>query len=931
MAVYYWVGGSGNWSDSTNHWATTSGGAPNVANVPTSADDVHFNAASHNASCVITADVTANCKDLMFDAAPSGGTLTLIGSNQFNVYGNISLFAGMINGHGGAITMYKTSGTATITSNGCNLTRTLYIQAGGTVQLADNLTFLSGYSSTLSLVSGTFDANGKTVTIQADPASPRGVYGAFTLYNLVCVGGVGFGYGISLTANIIITGTLTLTGNSAINRLLVQSNTLGTARTITAANVSLTNCDFRDITGAGTAVWNGYTTGSELITTVADRDFSSDTGNWFFYTGVSITAGVMRHNNTSLNFINAYLIAGSPYADATLYKVTFTISNYSAGSVRAVVGNSSTGSSYVSGNGTYTEYITTGSLGVNTYVGFWSVIGTTLDIDNISVKQVTGLGSIGDCLGNSGITFNPSTTQIATGTASFSWSTHGWTSRVPLPQDDAVINNSFIAGRTITADMPRLGRHVTFSCTGSPTLSVTGSASDLYGSLIMATGMTTSGGSGQLNFSGRSPQTLRSNGVTFINGIVPNTYGSTLTLVDNLVTTSQYVYISSGTFNDGGFNVSTPTVTIINTSSLIKQGTWTITDTSWVASSNSTITDTAGSIKFTNNTSTAKVFNGGGKTYNKVWVTGIGSGALQITGSNTINTLKIDTLPKSIQFTAATTTTLGTIDAPIYNAEDNKFVRLNNTTTGYISSTGATSSTVGDLSVIWKCKFATLTPTSYMLLGGQAITAGQTSWYALISSAGYMAITYSVDGTAVVTKTSSVTLGSIGITVGTDVYLGIFHDVNNGAVGNDVKFYYSLDSGTTWVQLGATQTTAGIVSRKNSSDSINAFGLNTLGLSFYGDGYFQQVYSGQYSGFTTFGAGAGSAVLVREFNVNDWKTGDTWVSSTTGETYTRNGTALIYPEIKISSITNAQHTIAVKSGVTSISGNRLNISYSKVI
>lgn len=40
MATYYWVGGTGSWSDAT-HWATSSGGAGNKG-VPTSADDVIF-------------------------------------------------------------------------------------------------------------------------------------------------------------------------------------------------------------------------------------------------------------------------------------------------------------------------------------------------------------------------------------------------------------------------------------------------------------------------------------------------------------------------------------------------------------------------------------------------------------------------------------------------------------------------------------------------------------------------------------------------------------------------------------------------------------------------------------------------------------------------------------------------------------------------
>ncbi|MFF6951832.1 hypothetical protein ACFZAD_24635 [Streptomyces iakyrus] len=46
MADRYWIGGSGDWSD-TAHWSTTSGG-PGGASEPTSTDDVHFEGATKN-------------------------------------------------------------------------------------------------------------------------------------------------------------------------------------------------------------------------------------------------------------------------------------------------------------------------------------------------------------------------------------------------------------------------------------------------------------------------------------------------------------------------------------------------------------------------------------------------------------------------------------------------------------------------------------------------------------------------------------------------------------------------------------------------------------------------------------------------------------------------------------------------------------------
>jgi hypothetical protein len=56
---------------------------------------------------------------------------------------------------------------------------------------------------------------------------------------------------LNLNNNTVFTGTVSITGNSSTNRLLVQSNSLGTPRVITAAATSLTDVDFMDISIVG--------------------------------------------------------------------------------------------------------------------------------------------------------------------------------------------------------------------------------------------------------------------------------------------------------------------------------------------------------------------------------------------------------------------------------------------------------------------------------------------------------------------------------------------------------------------------------------------------------------------------------------------------------------------------------------------------------
>src|SRR3990167_4831005 len=191
--------------------------------------------------------------------------------------------------------------------------------------------------------------------------------------------------------------------------------------------------------------------------------------------------------------------------------------------------------------------------------------GTVARFDDFSVRAVWDLslatGGSGNCLGNSGITFTTSSTQTATGTASFTWSTHGWTSRVPLPQDDVVISNAFSASQTITADMPRLGRSIDFTgATGTPAWSLS-NAVTMYGSLTLIIAMTFTGAF-SFSFGGRSAGlTLTSNTRTFPNRVNQIAPGGTYTLQDHLTLGSgggstAILDIRYGTFDAATFNVA---------------------------------------------------------------------------------------------------------------------------------------------------------------------------------------------------------------------------------------------------------------------------------------------------------------------------------------------------------------------------------------
>ncbi|MEP5614178.1 MAG: MBG domain-containing protein, partial [Cyclobacteriaceae bacterium] len=89
---YYWVGNSGNWSDFSNHWATTSGGSTFETTVPGVLDNIIFDANSFSSGGgVVTVDSDeANLNDL--DASASTMAFTISGGGkELNVYGSVNL------------------------------------------------------------------------------------------------------------------------------------------------------------------------------------------------------------------------------------------------------------------------------------------------------------------------------------------------------------------------------------------------------------------------------------------------------------------------------------------------------------------------------------------------------------------------------------------------------------------------------------------------------------------------------------------------------------------------------------------------------------------------------------------------------------------------------------------------------------------------
>jgi len=122
-------------------------------------------------------------------------------------------------------------------------------------------------------------------------------------------------------------------------------------------------------------------------------------------------------------------------------------------------------------------------------------------------------------------------------------------------------------------------------------------------------------------------------------------------------------------------------------------------------------------------------------------------------------------------------------------------------------------------------------------------TGNQRSWALWLNADGTLSFRWSADGTALVTKTST---AAVSFPASGRKAVRVTLDVDNGASGNDVKFYTAPDIAGTWTQLGATVTTAGVTSIFDSTASLEIGGSqgNGGGLDLKGRLYGFEMYQG---------------------------------------------------------------------------------------
>jgi fibronectin-binding autotransporter adhesin len=597
----YWVGGTGNWNDTT-YWSTSSGGASG-ADLPRSHDDVVFDSLSNATAYTATVNAITGgnrCKALTI-AGPASGNVTLAGSTALYIHDDITVPAtGLTRTYTGAITLSGTGVGKTITTNGVALANSITVNGvGAEWALAD--AWNSGTGS-ITVTNGSFDTANYNLTfgtLSSGNKNARTInFGSST---------------VSLGANVIF-GTLEneranlsfAAGTSQIN----FSN--GSAVTFSGNNQTFYNVSFTS-TSMSSINFNGENTFNNL--SAAGR------------TTTGIRAIVLNGNQT----ING----------------TLTLSAGTNATMRTSVRSSAAAT---------TRTLTCAAVAALTDIDFGDI---TIAGAAVSGGNLTGT-RLGDGNGNSGITFDAGVNKYWNLAGGGNWSSTAWATssggavsndNFPLAQDTCIFEaGSPNVGNTITINRAYSIGTIDMSARTSNTMTLaTGNNANspsIYGNWINGTGVTlTSTGNGYLVFAGRGSQTVTSAGRTFPQPLYIFAVGGSVTLQDALtstVTGSQVIYLQYGTFNANGYNVTVnggiSAASLFARTMAFGSGTWTTSRAGTsafnvgISSLDLTVTGTG---TFSLTSASAKTFAGGGISYSGITLDQGGAGTLTITGNNT--------------------------------------------------------------------------------------------------------------------------------------------------------------------------------------------------------------------------------------------------------------------------------------------------------
>ena len=216
---YYWVGGTGAWSD-INHWATTSGGGILHAQVPTANDNVYFDDNSFlTGNCTITINSkNAICHNMDWTGSGFNPRLSGHDTTSLRIYGSLKFSANLIQNYDGIVAFESTNTGETISLSEKIFNNHVYFQGnGGGWQFDDDFSTLKN----IYFIHGNLSTNGHKLCCEgfySDYHNPRTLNLGNSLIELDCwnIDGRNLDFNASLS-NFIVTDTLSnFNGNKLI-------------------------------------------------------------------------------------------------------------------------------------------------------------------------------------------------------------------------------------------------------------------------------------------------------------------------------------------------------------------------------------------------------------------------------------------------------------------------------------------------------------------------------------------------------------------------------------------------------------------------------------------------------------------------------------------------------------------------------------------
>lgn len=202
-----------------------------------------------------------------------------------------------------------------------------------------------------------------------------------------------------------------------------------------------------------------------------------------------------------------------------------------------------------------------------------------------------------------------------------------------------------------------------------------------------------------------------------------------------------------------------------------------------------------------------------------------------------------------------------------HSTSDENYVYLSGASGNYMSVADAPPLDItGDLDLQVKVALDDWTPSSNTSLVSKWITGtSQRSFNFRVDTSGILRLQTSVNGVADSLSAASTVAPTVAD--GAALWVRVTLDVDNGAGGNDARFFTSND-GTTWTQLGSTVTTAGTTSIFSGSSGVE-IGARNLGLDFAKGKFYRAIIKNGIDGTTVLDANAAVITLPSQTTFTD--------------------------------------------------------------